>query len=84
MFKSLLTSLLPDGVTVVDSADATAKALQLLLAQAALLTPNQPAEAKINYLVTDSIKRFQAVGEIFLAESLAIDNIELIDARSPS
>lgn len=81
VFKSLLTSLLPDGVTVVDSADATAKALQQVLTQAALLNPHQSADAKISYLVTDSITRFQTVGEIFLAEPLAIDNIELIDAR---
>jgi glutamate racemase len=82
VFKPLLTTLLPADVMVVDSADATAQALRQALTQAALLNSNH-TDNKVSYLVTDSIKRFQAVGETFLAEPLALDKIELVDACSP-
>jgi len=39
------------------------------------------ASPKINYLATDSVTRFQKVGQIFLGTELALANIELIDAR---
>lgn len=79
VFKSLLASLLPDGVAIVDSAQATADSLYVLLENNGLL--NEATEApKVHYLVTDSVKRFQTVGEIFLGQSLAVADIELIDA----
>lgn len=81
VFKSTLTTLLPAGVTIVDSAEEMAKALYEILATTNLLC--QDASGQVNYLVTDSIKRFQAVGEIFLGESLHAHDIELIDAITP-
>jgi glutamate racemase len=80
VFKSLLTSLLPPGVQVVDSADATAVALKKVLSQQNLLTQNASLPAKVRYLVTDSVKRFQSVGALFLGETLLADEIELVDA----
>lgn len=80
VFKPMLTMLLPKGVTLVDSGEATAKALKALLTERQLLNPNQNDSGKIKYLVTDSIVRFQKVGEIFLGEKLNPDHIELIDA----
>jgi glutamate racemase len=80
VFKSLLTSLLPAGVQVVDSADATAVALKQVLTQQNLLTQNASLPAKVRYLVTDSVKRFQSVGALFLGETLLADEIELVDA----
>jgi glutamate racemase len=79
VFKSLLATLLPEGVTIVDSADETAKVLRQELTEANLL--NTENESKISYLVTDSIKRFQAVGEIFLGEALQTEQIELVDLK---
>ncbi|KTD08576.1 glutamate racemase [Legionella jamestowniensis] len=79
VFKALLHTLLPPGVTIVDSAEATAKALHKVLIQARLFNDTQ-SPATIHYLVTDSIKRFQAVGEIFLGEPLPQEHIELVDA----
>lgn len=81
VFKSLLSSLLPQGVTVVDSAHATARALHSLLEQQNLLNGNTAGSGAVNYLVTDSIKRFQTVGEIFLGETLTMGDIELVDVR---
>lgn len=84
VFKPLLATLLPNTVTIVDSAEATAKALKEMLEQANLLNTEQGQGNKISYLVTDSVNRFQAVGEIFLGEPLQIHQIELVDAQMPS
>ncbi len=77
VFNSLLAALLPSGVTVVDSAEATAKTLRQLLCEANLL--NQETPPTFTYLVTDSIERFQSIGEIFLGEPLPAHAIELVD-----
>ncbi|WP_028388281.1 glutamate racemase [Legionella fairfieldensis] len=80
VFKSLLKTILSSSVTIVDSAEATATALYQLLDQANLFA--EKPISKISYLVTDSVERFQTVGEIFLGESLATHDIELVDAIS--
>lgn len=77
VFKPLLATLLPPSVSIVDSADATAQALQLVLEQGGLMSNAENPSVK--YLVTDSIRRFQHVGEIFLGEVLASEQIELVD-----
>lgn len=81
VFKSMLASLLPAGVTIVDSAHATAYSLSELLKKQNLLNNHSLNYGSVKYLVTDSIKRFQTVGEIFLGETLAVDDIELVDVR---
>ena len=78
VFKPLLMTLLPADVRVVDSADATAVALEQLLADKQLLH-TADLLGSTRYLVTDSVKRFQSVGQIFLGESLHVDDIELVD-----
>jgi glutamate racemase len=79
VFKPLLSSLLPTGVSVVDSADATAIALHQLLVQKNLLNDNKSFSGSTQYLVTDSVQRFQKVGEIFLNAPLPAADIELVD-----
>ena len=79
VFKPLLASLLPKNVTLVDSAHATALALKQLLQEKNMLN-NATSESQMRYLVTDSVLRFQTVGEIFLGESLRSAAIELVDA----
>ena len=54
VFKPLLRTLLPAGVSVVDSADATASALRQLLEERTLLTHSK-AFGGARYLVTDSV-----------------------------
>lgn len=79
VFKDLLSEMLPKEVSIVDSAQATAQALEQLLITEGLL--NQAKETgQIQYLATDSLKRFSKVGEIFLGQALPIEAIELIDA----
>ena len=80
VFKPLLATLLPKGVTVVDSADATAAALERLLIEKQLLQVSKTTRGVTHYLVTDSVSRFQHVGEIFLGETLSAGDIELVDA----
>lgn len=77
VFKPLLATLLPPEVQLVDSADATAVALKALLMTHHLCST---ASSETQYLVTDSVNRFQSVGEIFLGKPLARAAIELIDA----
>jgi glutamate racemase len=79
VFKTLLAELVPAGVTVVDSAQATANALYASLKEHHLLN-DTIAEPKVSYLVTDSVSRFKKVGEIFLGKSLRSEDIELVDA----
>lgn len=81
IFKPLLASLLPEGVAIVDSAQATATSLHTLLADKNLLNEESNIGGTVQYLVTDSIKRFQSVGTIFLGEPLAHGDIELVDVR---
>ena len=78
VFKSLLEGLLPDGVRLVDSAAATAIALKQLLVENELLSHSSNVSS-VRYLVTDSVKRFQSVGPIFLGQPLANEEIELVD-----
>lgn len=79
VFKSLLSNLLPEGVAIVDSAQATAISLHSVLNNLDLLNNTPETPAKINYLVTDSVNRFQSVGAIFLGEPLQLGDIELVD-----
>lgn len=79
VFRVLLREILPVGVSIVDSAHATALALKRLLKERHLILDGSAAKGAVHYLVTDSIKRFQSVGEIFLGEPLAQNDIELVD-----
>ena len=80
VFKPLLQNLLPPHVTVVDSAEATAMALESLLIDAALMNTGASADAACTrYLVTDSVSRFEAVGPLFLGEAIPVENIEVVD-----
>lgn len=80
VFKPLIAQLLPAGVTIVDSAEATANALQKTLAETNMLSMSESRSNQLTYLVTDSVQRFRAVGELFLGEPLAADRIHLVDA----
>lgn len=81
VFKPLLAHMLPPHVQVVDSALATAVALQSALEKQSLLNQQTNHASSVQYMVTDSIARFEKVGEIFLSESLNPADIELVDAQ---
>lgn len=80
VFKPMLSLMLPKEVTMVDSGEATSNALRNLLTQKQLLSRHQTSRGEVRYLVTDSLSRFQSVGEVFLGEPLSVNDIELIDA----
>lgn len=79
VFKPLMQQLLPKAVKIVDSAQATASFTKALLTENKLLT-SEDKTGCVHYLVTDSVKRFQKVGELFLSAVLPYDDIELVDA----
>ncbi|GGI89334.1 glutamate racemase [Legionella impletisoli] len=78
VFKPLLRAILPSQVEIVDSAESTAEALNQLLAEKRLLNSANKA-GSTQYLVTDSIKRFQQVGELFLAQPIEKSEVMLVD-----
>lgn len=80
VFKTTLRHMLPPEVQLVDSADATAATLKYQLAKVALAHPNTKERGHVQYLVTDSVQRFQTIGEFFLQESINKHDIELVDA----
>lgn len=80
VFKAALRQILPAEVRLVDSADATAKALKNQLSVESLQHSNLKNKGKVQYLVTDSVHRFQNIGEFFLQEPIQSQDVELVDA----
>lgn len=80
VFTALLRTLLPQTIQIVDSALATALVLQSLLQDKHLLQTHNN-QGSLQYLVTDSVQRFQAVGSLFLGQDLTLSDIELVDVR---
>lgn len=80
VFKGILSKMVPATVQLVDSADATAAVLKEQLAASNLAHPDIQKRGEIQYLVTDSVKRFQTIGEFFLQERIHLQDIELVDA----
>lgn len=78
VFKPLIASLLPT-MKIIDTAEATAIALKARLEQEHLLQSDQHITATAHYLVTDSVDRFQSVGEIFLGAPLCREAIEWVE-----
>lgn len=78
VFIPLLRELRPELI-LINPAEATALSLKSLLTDHNLLNCAHESPTT-RYLVTDSILRFQKVGELFLGESLSQAAIELIDA----
>lgn len=79
VFKTLLAKQLSNRVVLVDSGEETALSLRRLLQDRQLTSPSVTKQGSAQYLVTDSVSRFQTVGEIFLGERLSSSAIELID-----
>ncbi|MCH9762702.1 MAG: glutamate racemase [Gammaproteobacteria bacterium] len=78
VFKPLLSALLPKGICVVDSAEATADALKQALTQINGLN-TRVSQGTVHYLVTDLVTRFESIGAFFLGEPLNHAAIELVN-----
>jgi glutamate racemase len=81
LLKPALQKIVPKGVTLVDSADSTAQAVATLINQQAecpdrVTASNNPAQIK--FFVTDSAKKFQRLGKMFLGQPMTdVTHVEL-------
>jgi glutamate racemase len=69
------------AVKLVDSAETTATATELLLNASGLARPEGKHEPP-RFLVTDAPERFARVGATFLGEHIDRDRVELVDLQS--
>jgi glutamate racemase len=74
-----LSRLLPEGVTLVDSAATTATAIVALIAAGGLVPASSATTRSTRFLATDGPERFARVGSQFLARPLASAQIQVVD-----
>jgi len=78
--KHVIARVAGPGITLVDSADTTAQAVERLLSQKNLACgAGRPAEPR--FLATDAPERFARVGEIFLGRKIPPEAVELVDLQ---
>lgn len=77
LLRETIGAVLP-GVSLVDSAEATARAVREALG------PRGPGQGSRRYVVTDHVERFVSVGERFLGHSpTPVTAVDLPPARAP-
>ncbi len=81
LLKPLLRRVAPARVSIVDSADSTARAVAARLSN--LLQPVAGEErrerARLRFFVTDSVEKFQRLGQAFLGRPL--ENVQHVDLK---
>lgn len=80
LLRAMLEAMLPEGMTILDSAETTANRVhQDLLANAYLQSSNSSdgSPACCHFFATDSVEKFRALGSRFLGQP--IEQVELID-----
>jgi glutamate racemase len=82
LLKPLLQRVTPGHVSIVDSADSTARAVASRFKQ--LLPPSSDdaerrATPRLKFFATDSTKKFQQLGQRFLGH--AIENVQHVDLK---
>jgi glutamate racemase len=77
MLAGAIRSALGSSVRIVDSAATTAKSVREQLAGARLL--GGTGRTMVRFLATDGPERFARVGTRFLGQTLAPENVELVD-----
>jgi glutamate racemase len=70
LLKPLLRRILPDGIALVDSAEATARAIAAEVGA----TSGEPT---VRFFATDSVEKFRRAGEKFLSRK--IENVQHVD-----
>ena len=78
LIKPVLQRVVPQGVTLVDSAESTALAVKAVLT-AKKSDRGRNSSGEIRFFVTDSIEKFRRLGMRFLGRT--IDNIEHVDLK---
>jgi glutamate racemase len=81
LLKPLLRRVAPPHVTIVDSAESTARAVASGLREFALpsLREERRAHPRIKFFATDSVEKFQRLGQRFLG--LPIENVKHVDLK---
>jgi glutamate racemase len=69
------------SVTMVDSAETTASAVEEVLDRSGLVTDAPSGRSEVRFLATDSPERFARVGAIFLGRAIDPAAVELVDLR---
>jgi len=69
LLKNVIAETMGGGVTLVDSAEATAAEVATLLAEQGLLN-DRPGRGESRFYVTDAARRFHRIAEQFLGEPL--------------
>jgi glutamate racemase len=77
VLRGVLARVCGPGVTLVDSAETTARAVARMLGVPR--GPSSPAEGQIRFLATDAPERFARVGAVFLGHSIRVEDVELVD-----
>jgi glutamate racemase len=80
LLKPLIARVAGAGITLVDSAEATAAALEEDLEHSGLLTGSSAPDVR-EYFVTDDAERFRAIAKLFLGRPL--DHLEPVDLGEP-
>jgi glutamate racemase len=75
VLAATLRAVLPEHVTLVDSAATVAAAVVRELPAAA----NPPGRGSVTWLATDGAARFARVSDVFLGEALRPEDVEVID-----
>jgi glutamate racemase len=83
LLKSLLQRITPEHVSIVDSAESTARAVasrfQQLVPPAADDVQERRTHARLKFFATDSTEKFRRLGERFLGH--AIDEVQHVDLK---
>jgi glutamate racemase len=83
VLKDAIARVAGAGVTLVDSAETTAIAVERLLAERGLARGTSGART-LRFLATDAPERFARVGEIFLGAKIPPGDVELVDLEVSS
>lgn len=75
ILRSTIAQVTGDGVSIVDSAETTAHAVEAALHDSSIRAGE--AEPKYQFLVTDAAERFLRIAETFLDHS--VDHLDLVD-----
>jgi glutamate racemase len=79
LLRRLLSKVAPPRVTIVDSAESTARAVASALNISADASPKPEVSASLRFFATDSTEKFQRLGTKFLG--MPISKVEHVDLK---
>lgn len=78
LFAPLLRTIVGEGVTVVDSAQSTARAVRQTLERKGILN-DEGKPGTMRFLTTDNAARFARTGRLFLGRPMTVADVELVN-----